>query len=117
MMKILSCLRCGCDMGYFGQELIQLGKTSLILGDLPNLVAGALEVDIYSCPKCGKLEFFCAGSDEDETQVMEGCEVPPEINQDIVGVSRTGIPQVRCPVCGKKHDFDYPKCPRCKHKY
>ena len=22
-----------------------------------------------------------------------------------------------CPNCGKKHDFDYPKCPFCKYEY
>ena len=27
------------------------------------------------------------------------------------------IPQVICPKCGKEHDFDYPKCPKCNYKY
>ena len=26
-------------------------------------------------------------------------------------------PTVICPKCGTQHDFDYPKCPNCKHKY
>jgi hypothetical protein len=26
-------------------------------------------------------------------------------------------PTVTCPKCGTQHDFDYPKCPNCKHKY
>ncbi len=29
----------------------------------------------------------------------------------------SGIAQVVCPNCGKKHDMDYPKCPYCKHQY
>ena len=27
------------------------------------------------------------------------------------------VPQIKCPKCGIEHDFDYPKCPNCKHKY
>lgn len=27
------------------------------------------------------------------------------------------LPQKECPACGKKHDFDYPKCPYCGHDY
>lgn len=27
------------------------------------------------------------------------------------------LPQKECPSCGKKHDFDYPKCPHCGHDY
>lgn len=88
----LKCLRCGKGMKYITTEELQLGKTSWIFGDLPNLVAGAMEVSIYSCPGCGKLELF---------QAEEFSE----------------LPQKTCPQCGKEHDFDYPKCPFCKHEY
>jgi len=27
------------------------------------------------------------------------------------------LPQVPCPQCGKKHDFDYTKCPICNYQY
>ena len=27
------------------------------------------------------------------------------------------LPQRQCPQCGKKHDFDYPKCPHCEFDY
>lgn len=27
------------------------------------------------------------------------------------------ISQITCPECGKLHDWDYPKCPYCKHQY
>lgn len=27
------------------------------------------------------------------------------------------LPKVICPVCGTEHDMDYPRCPKCKHKY
>ncbi|MBO5715387.1 MAG: hypothetical protein J6S23_03210 [Clostridia bacterium] len=27
------------------------------------------------------------------------------------------IPKITCPDCHTNHDFDYPKCPNCGHKY
>ena len=57
-MPHFDCLRCGTPMRFAGQDKIQLGKTSWLFGDLPNLMAGALEVSIMACPACGKLEFF-----------------------------------------------------------
>lgn len=27
------------------------------------------------------------------------------------------LPQRKCPQCGKEHDFDYPQCPHCDHRY
>lgn len=92
-MKNISCLRCEKEMRYVGREELQLGKTGWILGDLPNLFAGAMKVDIYVCPECKKIEFFIAEELESE------------------------LPQKECPKCGKKHDFDYPKCPFCNYEY
>ena len=89
-MKQYECLRCGEQMRFFARECIQLGKTGWLLGDLPNLLAGALEVEIYCCPSCKKLEFYAC--DESEGQAL---------------------PQRTCPKCGTVHDFDYPKCPKC----
>jgi hypothetical protein len=94
-MPTLTCLRCGEQLQFFSRERIQLGKTGWILGDLPNLVAGALSVDIYVCPSCRKLEFYMA---EDE-----------DINEE--------LPKRTCPDCGTVHDFDAPKCPKCRHDY
>lgn len=92
-MKNISRLRCNEEMRYIGREKLQLGQTGWILGDLSNLISGAMEVDIYACKTCGKLEFFMADTLEDE------------------------LPQKECPKCGKKHDFDFPKCPFCKYEY
>ena len=96
-MAALSCLRCGTKMEGPRSEKIQLGQTGLLFGDWPNLLAGALETDIYRCPQCGKMEFFAAGmtdGDDDET-----------------------LPQKECPGCGLSIDFDYPKCPCCGHEF
>ena len=93
MKTNLLCLRCGQNMNHIKKQKLQLGQTDWILGDLPNLFAGAIEVDIYSCPDCGKIEFILADDKEE------------------------GLPQKQCPNCGKRHDFDYPRCPFCKYDY
>jgi DNA-directed RNA polymerase subunit RPC12/RpoP len=81
-------------MSVMGTEKIQLGQTGWLLGDLSNLISGALEVEIYVCKKCGKIEFYQSRSDE----------------------TTDSIAQVKCPQCGKSYDMDYPKCPYCKYK-
>ena len=97
-MSDFACLRCGTSMRFIGQHKLQLGKTSWLFGDLPNLMAGALEVSILACPACGKLELFTGGQPRHEGNA-------PELHQR------------RCPKCGFAHDFDYPKCPLCGHTY
>ena len=114
-MRKLNCVRCSAPMGFVMRERFQLGQKGFILGDLPNLLAGSLELDVYSCSECGKVEFFQPETVE-EPREMES-DLPPEAGQRIVGVSGAGIPQVRCPSCGKCHDFDYPKCPCCDYSY
>ena len=93
-MHDFRCLRCGGEMCFACTEDIQLGKTSFLLGGWPNLLSGALRVDIYRCKSCGKLEFFAA----------DGGEPSP-------------LPQTSCPACGRQHDFDYPRCPFCGYEY
>lgn len=91
----MDCLRCCAPMRYRGVEEIQLGKTGFFLGNLSNLLSGSLDVVIYECPNCGKLEFFLpAGKTTD-----------------------ANTPQRACPECGFTHDFDCYKCPKCGHIY
>ena len=99
-MRDINCLRCARKMDYMGREKLQLGKTGWVLGDLPNLLAGALEVDICICPKCGKLEFFNADY-EGETNRYRNEDIPSKL----------------CPSCGLNIDFDCPKCPCCGYEF
>ncbi len=92
-MKQMMCLRCDTEMNPLGVKKLQCGETGWLLGDLPNLLAGALEVELYSCPQCGRIEMFLP---------------EPQGNE---------IPLVQCPQCGHRHEFDDPKCPVCKHSY
>ena len=78
MKENVKCLRCDVELRHFAREKLQLGKTGWIFGDLPNLLAGALEVEIMVCPCCRKMEFFC----------------PEDV------VTETELPQRKCPNCG-----------------
>ena len=99
-MRRRTCANCTGAMQYAGREKLQLGKTGWILGDLPNLLAGALEVDIYLCPDCGKIEFYTAEFGE-KTNRYRNAELPDK----------------ECPGCGLRVDFDYPKCPCCDYEF
>lgn len=114
-MRTVQC-SCGREMAFLKREKIQLGQTGFFAGDWPNIMAGALETEIYCCPRCGKIEFYRPDDIVMEPEDGEDLEIgalPPESGQQIVGVSRDGVPQVWCPECGKTHDFDYPRCPFC----
>ena len=91
MKKELSCLRCGGEMRHIRDTEIQLGEYGRFTGHYANIKEGAIEVSLYACPECGKIEFYHA--------------TPKH---------RDGTPQIRCSYCGKQHDFDDPRCPFCK---
>lgn len=95
MARNLKCLRCGAPLQMLKREYLQLGKTGWILGGLDNLLSGGLDVDILSCPGCGKLEFFRGDWSEVE-------------NPD-----SSGIAKIKCPNCGRSHEMDDPQCPFC----
>lgn len=142
----LACLRCGAQMSFLKTEKLQLGEagTTLIGGIYSNIVAGALEVDIYLCPDCGKVEFFRPGgkalfrqAQEENPEAPGAFGLPREKKISVVKCAGCGamhsaedaacpgcgtadepqIPQLECPDCGNLHDFDDPKCPFCKHRF
>ena len=98
----MNCLRCGSEMAFLGSKKLQLGEYGVFFKALPNLIAGAFEVQIYQCKECGKLEFFRPVT-EDLQELSPEDEAP--------------IPQIACPACGYEHDFDEPRCPKCGHSY
>ena len=123
-MRKRKCLRCDAAMKFGMQQKFQLGQTGFLLGDWPNLLAGALELEVWFCPKCGKVEFFVPGSTQnlpvkqsEPVQAEEFDYVGSMVNEGIDAVSKDGMPQKKCPTCGREHDFDYPRCPYCKHDY
>ena len=123
-MRKTKCLRCDARMKFGMQQKFQMGQTSFLLGDWPNLMAGSLELEVWFCPKCGKVEFFVPGSTQnlpvkqpEPAQTEEFDYVGSMVNEGIDAVSKDGMPQKKCPTCGREHDFDYPRCPYCKHDY
>ena len=60
------CGRCGGAMAFIRREKLQLGQYGILSGHLSHLCSGALEVSIYCCRACKKLEFYAAGSDSRE---------------------------------------------------
>ena len=85
-MKTHHCLRCGEQLIFAEEETLQLGSAGLITGILSNIIAGGLAVEIYVCPKCGKIEFFTPTSD---------------------------IAKINCPSCNMAYDIDSARCPHC----
>ena len=116
-MRTLDCIRCGGTMRFLMRESFQKGDSGAWVGNLSMHFRGGFEMEVYACSDCGRLEFFLP--EEDRPELVEDVEIPEGIdyNAGIAYVSREGIPQVRCPKCGYAHDFDYPACPRCEHRY
>ena len=99
-MREMNCLRCSAAMKFLKSESIQLGEHSFFMGDLGHLLAGALAVDIYVCPECGKLEFF----QSEPVTYEEGRPLSEAVTQ------------VACPHCGEKYDGKLSRCPACGRK-
>lgn len=91
-MERETCVRCGGEMMYLGQEQLQQGKYGLLLGALNNLLSGALAVDIYCCKECKKLEFYALEAPEEDVDHMASAP---------------------CPYCGELHELDDVWCPHC----
>ena len=54
--RLISC--CGQPMTPLGVSKFQLGQTSWIFGDWPNLLAGAMELALFRCECCGQIKFM-----------------------------------------------------------
>lgn len=85
------CLRCNGSMHCIGIESIQLGQTEVLSGTLSNIPSRALEVEIYICMTCGKVEFYAGGT---------------EYGTDT-------ITQMNHTNCGQDQGMKYQKCSQC----
>ncbi|MCI8916226.1 MAG: hypothetical protein HFF26_06125 [Oscillospiraceae bacterium] len=90
------CSNCGSAMAFIRREDIQLGEASVLLGVWPNIRAGALDVELWGCPRCGKLDLYRGDLFEEQEEDR--------------------MAQTACPACGQLHDLDDPKCPFCGAK-
>ncbi len=61
--KSVDCLRCKVTLEYQGNYRFHEGTRVGALGNLFELFTNRESFDLYSCPKCGKVEFFIPGFD------------------------------------------------------
>lgn len=90
------CLRCGGQMAYVGREHLQKGRAGVFLGSWDNILSGALDVEVYVCRSCHKMDFYAAEPTEPEEETEEGA-----------------MARIPCPRCGKLHELDDAVCPHC----
>lgn len=102
----LKCLRCGAEMKFRDKTYLSLSETGL--GDWGKKF---LLVEIYTCPTCGKVEFFRAGIGvpKDEGPAEEAYDGPDPSGFYVPGVAE----DIKCHQCGKLHPADDPYCPLC----
>lgn len=79
------------------------GALLILLGPVMSLVDVSFSGFMVICWVIG-VPLFIAGL----AMPAGGIQVPAQ-SED--------LPQKVCPECGKKHDFDFPKCPHCGHDY
>jgi hypothetical protein len=61
--KHIDCLRCKVPLDYQGDFKFHEGTRVGALGNLFELFVNRESFDLYSCPNCGKVEFFLPGFD------------------------------------------------------
>ena len=61
----ISCLRCSTAMNAVGKKRLEGGSDTGFLGAIGELFAKREEFNVYTCPRCGHVEFFVAGLGEE----------------------------------------------------
>ena len=57
-IRQIYCPYCDILLKYQGAHRIQLGRYGWLVELWDQLFAGSLDVQLYECPKCGKIEMF-----------------------------------------------------------
>ncbi len=57
-IRQIYCPYCDILLEYHGAHRIQLGRYGWFIEHWEHLLAGSLNVQLYVCPKCGKIEMF-----------------------------------------------------------
>jgi predicted nucleic-acid-binding Zn-ribbon protein len=61
----ISCLRCRTALNPVGKKRLEGGSDTGFLGAIGELFAKREEFNVYTCPRCGHVEFFVAGVGEE----------------------------------------------------
>lgn len=100
----------GCPQCGGGQmDLWQAGRRLALTGLFAS-VTDWIEVDIYSCPACGRLAFFRTNFLPQPKKHVPVEPEPTDVDTAAFYVPGTGE-LVKCPVCGKEHPRDDAVCP------
>lgn len=91
--KPMECLRCKTIMVLIKEEHLFLGDPGLQVGIVHYTPSRGFPVQIFGCPRCGKLEFFRG--------------------DEAANSGENKIAQIACPICGQRYDMDGPYCPVC----
>ena len=59
------CMQCDRDLEYVGTKSFHEGTRWGVLGDIGELFVNKQKLDLYCCPRCGRVEFFVDGIGED----------------------------------------------------
>ena len=95
----VGCPQCGGQM-----DLWQAGRRLALTGLFAS-VTDWIEVDIYSCPACGRLAFFRTNFLPQPKKHVPVEPEPTDVDTAAFYVPGTGE-LVKCPVCGKEHPRD-----------
>ena len=60
----ISCPRCTRNLDYVGTKRFHEGTNWGVLGELGELFVKRERLDVYVCPRCGRVEFFVDGIGE-----------------------------------------------------
>ena len=74
-------------------------------------------INTYQCPACTGPLHFAAGSGKLECEYCGSSYEVAEVEALYAKKNAPTEPKLTCPACGKKHDFDYPKCIFCGFVY
>lgn len=88
MEEKLKCPHCGETMCLYKKTVLQFGMGGL-LGELSQRPSDALSVDVYLCPACKKVEFFCSET-ERALRTCENCGKQVSLKHGEI-----------CPYCGQ----------------
>ena len=89
MNEPMNCLRCGAQLVRLGVRTFQLGRETVAFD--PHVWEGGLELEVFGCPSCGKVELFS-------------------------GKVQAWAAEYECPVCHHRYPRAEDRCPRCYAK-
>lgn len=70
-MKEIKCSNCGTELMFFKEATLQVGQYEGILGSLTGQGKEEVEMEVYICPACNKIELYAKFSVEEALKEKE----------------------------------------------